>query len=72
MLVLASYLFLLCSGEAVRHFGAIHYLINNAGYTWDGMLHKMADQQWEVLRAGLHDTQYWTCEDCVWSVALCH
>jgi 3-oxoacyl-[acyl-carrier protein] reductase len=23
--------------------------VNNAGFTWDGMLHKMTDQQWEKI-----------------------
>lgn len=38
-------------GETVNVFGGIDILVNNAGYTWDGMLHKMSDQQWEAMLA---------------------
>src|SRR4051812_12241036 len=31
---------------AVEAFGKINILVNNAGYTWDGMIHKMTDEQW--------------------------
>ncbi len=34
---------------AVDAFGAIHILVNNAGYTWDGMIHKMTDEQWQAI-----------------------
>jgi len=34
---------------AVGTFGALHILVNNAGYTWDGMLHKMTDEQWQAM-----------------------
>lgn len=36
-------------GAAIQRFGAIHYLVNNAGFTWDAMLHKMTDKQWEAM-----------------------
>jgi 3-oxoacyl-[acyl-carrier protein] reductase len=36
-------------------FGAVHILVNNAGYTWDGMLHKMSDKQWEAMLT-VHNT----------------
>lgn len=36
---------------AIAEFGALHILVNNAGYTWDGMLHKMTDKQWEAILA---------------------
>lgn len=26
--------------------GKIHIIVNNAGYTWDGVIHKMSDKQW--------------------------
>ena len=29
--------------------GPINVLINNAGFTWDGMLHKMRDEQWSRI-----------------------
>ena len=33
--------------HAVDTYGKINVLVNNAGYTWDGMLHKMSDEQWQ-------------------------
>lgn len=35
--------------------GKIHVLINNAGYTWDGVIHKMTDTQWDNILA-VHNT----------------
>ncbi|KAF1813062.1 NAD(P)-binding protein [Eremomyces bilateralis CBS 781.70] len=35
--------------------GKIHIIINNAGYTWDGVIHKMTDKQWDTIVA-LHCT----------------
>lgn len=37
--------------RTVAEFGALHILVNNAGYTWDSMLHKMTDKQWEAILA---------------------
>jgi 3-oxoacyl-[acyl-carrier protein] reductase len=37
--------------ETIGKFGALHILVNNAGYTWDGMLHKMGDEQWDAMMA---------------------
>lgn len=37
--------------EAVRAFGGIHIVVNNAGFTWDGVIHKMSDQQWAAMLA---------------------
>ncbi|SFR10427.1 SDR family NAD(P)-dependent oxidoreductase [Desulfoscipio geothermicus] len=35
---------------AVKSFGpGIDVIVNNAGYTWDGVIHKMTDQQWEAM-----------------------
>lgn len=34
---------------AVDAYGKINVLVNNAGYTWDGMLHKMSDEQWQAM-----------------------
>lgn len=39
----------------IAEFGALNVLVNNAGYTWDGMLHKMTDKQWEAMLA-IHNT----------------
>jgi 3-oxoacyl-[acyl-carrier protein] reductase len=30
-------------------FGKITCLVNNAGITWDGMAHKMSDEQWQLV-----------------------
>jgi 3-oxoacyl-[acyl-carrier protein] reductase len=30
-------------------YGKINVLVNNAGFTWDGMLHKMTDEQWQAV-----------------------
>lgn len=38
-------------GQTVSKFGAIDILVNNAGYTWDGMAHKMGDEQWDAIIA---------------------
>lgn len=34
---------------AVDAYGKINIFVNNAGYTWDGMLHKMSDEQWQKI-----------------------
>ncbi len=34
---------------AVDRFGTLNVLVNNAGFTWDGMLHTMTDQQWQAV-----------------------
>ena len=36
-------------GHTVERFGKLNILVNNAGYTWDGMLHKIKDEQWEAI-----------------------
>ncbi|KAH6631547.1 hypothetical protein F5144DRAFT_592533 [Chaetomium tenue] len=33
----------------------IHILVNNAGFTWDAVIHKMTDQQWDTMLA-MHGT----------------
>jgi 3-oxoacyl-[acyl-carrier protein] reductase len=30
-------------------FGQVEILINNAGYTWDGVVHKMSDEQFQAM-----------------------
>lgn len=37
--------------EAMGKYGVLNCLVNNAGYTWDGMLHKMSDKQWDAMMA---------------------
>jgi 3-oxoacyl-[acyl-carrier protein] reductase len=34
---------------AVDAFGQLDIVINNAGYTWDGPIHKMADEQFQAM-----------------------
>jgi 3-oxoacyl-[acyl-carrier protein] reductase len=38
---------------AVDTFGDCHILVNNAGYTWDSVIQKMTDEQWDAI-IGLH------------------
>ncbi|KAH8882597.1 NAD(P)-binding protein [Thozetella sp. PMI_491] len=35
--------------------GKIHILVNNAGFTWDAVIHKMTDKQWDTI-VNLHGT----------------
>jgi 3-oxoacyl-[acyl-carrier protein] reductase len=35
--------------STLRIFGGIDILVNNAGFTWDGVLHKMTDEQWQSM-----------------------
>ncbi|MDX6624351.1 MAG: 3-oxoacyl-[acyl-carrier protein] reductase, partial [Solirubrobacterales bacterium] len=34
---------------AVDAFGAVDIVVNNAGYTWDGVAHKMSDEQFQAM-----------------------
>jgi 3-oxoacyl-[acyl-carrier protein] reductase len=34
---------------AVDAFGAVDICVNNAGYTWDGVAHKMTDEQFQAM-----------------------
>ncbi|WP_223622404.1 SDR family NAD(P)-dependent oxidoreductase [Microbacterium sp. EST19A] len=34
---------------AVEAFGGIDIIINNAGYTWDSVIQKMTDEQWDAI-----------------------
>ena len=34
---------------AIEEFGALDIVVNNAGYTWDGMAHKMSDEQFRAM-----------------------
>jgi 3-oxoacyl-[acyl-carrier protein] reductase len=34
---------------AVDAFGAVDICVNNAGYTWDGVAHKMSDEQFQAM-----------------------
>jgi 3-oxoacyl-[acyl-carrier protein] reductase len=35
--------------RAVESFGQLDIVVNNAGYTWDGMAHKMGDDQFRAM-----------------------
>jgi 3-oxoacyl-[acyl-carrier protein] reductase len=35
---------------ALAQFGDIHILVNNAGYIWNGPLHKISDEQWDAIQ----------------------
>ncbi|MDX6632273.1 MAG: 3-oxoacyl-[acyl-carrier protein] reductase, partial [Solirubrobacterales bacterium] len=35
--------------KALDEFGSVDILINNAGYTWDGVIHKMTDEQFQAM-----------------------
>lgn len=34
---------------AVDEFGGLDIIVNNAGYTWDSVVQKMSDQQWDAI-----------------------
>jgi 3-oxoacyl-[acyl-carrier protein] reductase len=35
--------------KAVEAFGAVDIVVNNAGYTWDGVVHRMTDEQFQAM-----------------------
>lgn len=35
--------------ETLKVFGGMDIIVNNAGFTWDGTLHKMTDAQWQAM-----------------------
>lgn len=51
----SEYINTLVSRAAEFGGGKINIIVNNAGYTWDGVIHKMTDKQWETI-IGLHCT----------------
>jgi 3-oxoacyl-[acyl-carrier protein] reductase len=36
---------------AITKLGGLDIIVNNAGYTWDAVIHKMTDEQWEAILA---------------------
>jgi 3-oxoacyl-[acyl-carrier protein] reductase len=34
---------------AVEEFGGVDIIVNNAGYTWDSVVQKMTDEQWDAI-----------------------
>jgi len=39
----------------IQTYGKINVVVNNAGFTWDGMIHTMTDKQWDIMLA-VHNT----------------
>ena len=35
--------------KAHDSFGALHIIVNNAGFTWDSLIHKMSEEQWDKI-----------------------
>jgi 3-oxoacyl-[acyl-carrier protein] reductase len=33
----------------IETFGGVDIIVNNAGYTWDSMIHKMSDEQFDAI-----------------------
>jgi len=36
-------------GTALTQFGGLDIIVNNAGYTWDNVIQKMDDRQWDAI-----------------------
>ena len=36
-------------GTAVKSYGGLDIVVNNAGYTWDSVVQKMSDEQWYAM-----------------------
>lgn len=36
-------------GAAVKEYGGLDIIVNNAGYTWDSVIQKMTDEQWYAM-----------------------
>lgn len=36
-------------GEAMKHYGSLDIVVNNAGYTWDNVIQKTSDEQWQAI-----------------------
>lgn len=34
---------------AISNFGGLHILVNNAGFTWDGVIQRMTPKQWQTM-----------------------
>lgn len=51
----ASYIPRMFRSAAELGQGEVHLLVNNAGFTWDGAIHKISDKQWEAIIA-VHST----------------
>ena len=38
-------------GAALDAYGGLDIIVNNAGYTWDNVIQKMTDEQWDAILA---------------------
>jgi 3-oxoacyl-[acyl-carrier protein] reductase len=36
---------------ATDSYGGVDIIVNNAGYTWDNVVQKMTDEQWDAMLA---------------------
>ena len=36
-------------GAAMKEYGSLDIIVNNAGYTWDSVIQKMTDEQWYAM-----------------------
>lgn len=36
-------------GTAIEQFGNLHIIVNNAGYTWDAVIQKMSEEQFDAM-----------------------
>lgn len=36
-------------GAATGQLGGLHIIVNNAGFTWDSVIQKMSDEQWDTI-----------------------
>jgi 3-oxoacyl-[acyl-carrier protein] reductase len=36
-------------GSAIESFGGLDIIVNNAGYTWDTVIQRMTDEQWDAI-----------------------
>ena len=36
-------------GTAVNQYKGLDIIVNNAGYTWDNVIQKMTDEQWDAM-----------------------
>lgn len=45
----AKYIAALVEKAAEFGGGKVHIIVNNAGYTYDGVIHKMSDEQWDTI-----------------------
>lgn len=35
--------------KAADTYGGLHIIVNNAGFTWDSLIHKMTEEQWDKI-----------------------